>query len=273
MRAEPKDPLTKHAAAILTVVLSDAESWPTDAVDLFLRLFVEGPLSVGERGAANDESPEEAQQKRRAALQRINVSTATRKALTAIGKNLPATHRARVTDLLEEAAAQKARPKRFPIASPKQNRFADLGLKLLVIEELMYRQQVLEPRFTVHEFAKEYDKREISVESEGYRVIPEVQRYYKHLPIDDELLARVERLHQSSGLDGGAQFMRQLFPFWDPGMGDEPIKVTNKAIADLALLPNLKVISGLENSKPSRKLTAALADHGVTLLTEEAAEA
>ena len=209
--------------------------------------------------------------RRRRAVQRIAVSAATRKALQAVAKTLPAAYRQPVRDLLDEASAYASRPKRLPMPRPAENRFKDFGLKLLVIEELMYRRKALEPRFDIHEFAREYEKREISVESDGYAVIPEAERYFRNLGISDELLARVETLHQSSGLDGGPGFINHLFPFWDTGAGDEPIAVTAKAVADLALLPNLKRISGLENSKPGPKLLKALAELGVELAMEEEA--
>lgn len=209
--------------------------------------------------------------RRRKAVQRIAVSAATRKALQSVAKALPAAYRQPVRDLLDEAAAYASRPKRFPMPKPADNRFKDFGLKLLVIEELMYRQKALEPRFDIREFAREYEKREISVESDGYAVIPEAERYFRNLGISGDLLARVEVLHQSSGLDGGSEFINHLFPFWDPGVGDEPVAVTAKAVADLELLPNLKRISGLENSKPGSKLLKTLAERGVELVTEEEA--
>ncbi|MGD7704853.1 DUF6892 domain-containing protein [Microlunatus sp. Y2014] len=266
--ARRSDPLHRHATDILASVLDGIDAWPDETVTRFVRRFVDYPLGLLPK--ASDDTDEVAD-KRRRAVQQVAVSAANRKALTLINKRLPKAHREPVTALLNEAADHRNRPKVFPIAGPKENRFADLGLKLLVIEELMYRQGVLEPKFDVREFAREYDKREISVEDDGYKPIPEVQRYFKHLPIADDLLAKVERLHQSSGLDGGAEFMRQLHPFWDPGMGDEAIKVTNKAAQDLALLPNLTLISGLENSRPSKKLLTALADHGIKLVDEESA--
>lgn len=208
-------------------------------------------------------------ERRRKAVRRIAVSSGTRKALKTVAQKIPAAHRSAILGLLEEAESYASRPKQFPMPKPAENRFKDFGLKLLVIEELMYRQKVLTPQFDIHAFAEEYEKREISVEADGYDIIPEAERYFRNLAISDDDLARVETLHQSSGLDGGAQFLRHLFPFWDPGVGDEPIRVTDKAIADLALLPNLKQISGLENSKPSAKLLKALTTCGITLIDEE----
>ncbi len=208
--------------------------------------------------------------RRRKAAARVAVSPGTRKALDCAMQKVPDGCRRPLQDLLDEAAAYARRPKRFTMPKAAENRFRDFGLKLLVIEELMYRQQVLLPMFDIREFAGEYEKREISVESDGYEIIPEAAQYFRNLALSDELLARVETLHQSSGLDGGPVFMNHLFPFWDPGAGDEPVKVTNKAADDLALLPNLHRITGLENSEPGRSLLNALSARGIELSGEEA---
>ncbi|TCR03906.1 hypothetical protein [Neorhizobium sp. JUb45] len=203
------------------------------------------------------------------AVQRLAVSATTRKAFKVVKTKLPAPYGERIGALLDEVADYSNRPKLYPPHKPSENRFKDLGLKLLVIEQLMYQQKVLKPQFDIHLFAKEYEKREISVEIDGYEIIPEVETYFKNLAISDELLAKVETLHQSSGLDGGSEFIYHLYPFWDPGSGDEAIPVSDKAISDLELLPNLNSISGLENSKPSAKLLKALAARDIKVSTEE----
>ncbi len=203
------------------------------------------------------------------AVQRLAVSATTRKAFKVTRTKLPAPYSDRIGALLDEVEDYSSRPKLYPPHKPSENGFKDFGLKLLVIEELMYRQKVLKPQFDIHLFAKEYEKREISVEIDGYEIIPEVETYFKNLPISDELLAKVETLHQSSGLDGGSAFIYHLYPFWDPGSGDEAIPLSDKAITDLELLPNLKSISGLENSKPTSKLLKALALRDIKISTEE----
>lgn len=284
--------LIRHPLGIETLTQEEAIAMQRKAVENFRRIIAEDRYksSMGISAQSRKESDQERLReieaelalietdfgawngrRRRKAVQRIAVSATTRKALQAVAKALPKAHRQPVQELLDEAAAYASRPKRFPMPRPADNRFKDFGLKLLVIEELMYRQKVLEPRFDIHAFVREYEKREISVESDGYAVIPEAERYFRNLGIPDALLARVEVLHQSSGLDGGPKFMRHLFPFWDPGAGDEPVAVTAKAAADLELLPNLKRISGLENSKSGSKLLKALAARGVECVTEEEA--
>ena len=109
------------------------------------------------------------------------------------------------------------------------------------------------------------------MEDDGYDIIPEAKRYFQNLAIPDDLLVRVETLHQSSGLDGGSGFMDQLWPYFDAGCGCEPVPVTAKAIEDLAMLPNLRVITGLENSKPGKALLKALAQRNITLIDENTA--
>lgn len=209
--------------------------------------------------------------RRQGAVRALSSAATKRKALTVVARQLPAPFGPMAQALLDEAKADAARPKVFAIAKPAQNRFRDFGLKLLVIEELMYRQGVLLPKFDIHAFAAEYQKREINVDKDGYAIIPEAKAYFANLPTPDDLLARVERLHQSSGLDGGPRYIDHLFPFWDPGAGDDPVPVTAKAIADLDLLPNLTRISGLENSKPNRTLLAAVKARGIMLLPEDQA--
>ena len=204
------------------------------------------------------------------AARHVAVTRATRRCLETLTKALPADLRAPLTDLAARADAMTQRPRLYALPKTPDKTFRDIGLKLLVIEELMYRQPLLTPRFDIHAFAAEYSKRQISVEDDGDAPIPEVLAYFKALPIPPDLLAQVTRLHQSSGLDGGPAFIQHLHPFWDPGAGDGPIPVSAKAIDDLPHLPNLRVISGLEHSKPGAKLRAALKARGITLRREGA---
>ena len=144
----------------------------------------------------------------------------------------------------------------------------------MVIDELMYDQKCLLPIFDIRLFAEEWTKREISIEDDGYDIIPEARTYFKNLAIPDELLVHVEVLTQQSGLDGGGGVIQQMFPFWDPGAGDGPVPVTNKAVADLDLLPNLKCVVGLEHevNKPKPlKLMQELEKRGINIVHESAA--
>ncbi|WP_426171493.1 DUF6892 domain-containing protein [Pseudoduganella sp. R-34] len=115
--------------------------------------------------------------------------------------------------------------------------FSDLNFKLLVIQELMYVQGKLLPKFEVEEFVRRYTDREIQVKKEGYEVIPEVLAHFKELPIPPSLLAQVEKLD----FDGGNEIYRQVFPYWD-GECDTFDVISPE---DVKLVPNLKRMSSM----------------------------
>lgn len=171
--------------------------------------------------------------------------------------------------LLKETEEFESKPKKFPIGGTPEVVFKDIHFKLLVIEELMYKRKELTPAFDLREFAKEYTKREISIESDGYAIIPEALKFFKQLNIPHEKLALVEELYHDCGVDGGGKVLYQIWRFWDPGCGDEVLPISNKAVEDLQLLPNLKKFTGLEHSKPSKKLIKAFEDKGIELVEQE----
>ena len=170
-----------------------------------------------------------------------------------------------LTALLNDSIEFKNKPKRYSFDKNPKVVFKDFAFKLWVIEELMYKQELLKPKFDVREFAKEYDKRQIDVEHDGYNIIPEVQKYFKQLDIPLELLAQVKELGIDDGIFGGSDVYNQLWPFYDPGCGDELLPISNKAVDDLTLLPNLKKITGLELANPGKKLVKTLKEKGIEL--------
>lgn len=200
------------------------------------------------------------------AIRTIAVKKPVMKALQIVSKSFPE-HEARtpIQQLLKESLEFKNKPKKFPIPKSPQTKFRDFAFKLWVIEALMYEQALLTPKFDVREFAREYDKRQIDVEQDGYEIIPEVKKYFQNTDIPHELLQEVTHLVIDDGIWGGAEVYNQLWPFYDPGCGDTVLPVTNKAIDDLDLLPNLKKITGLETSNPSKKLLIALEERGIAL--------
>ncbi|MEN9867108.1 MAG: hypothetical protein RL748_2698 [Pseudomonadota bacterium] len=135
-----------------------------------------------------------------------------------------------------------------------KQQFKDLNFKLLVIEELMYTRKTLLPCFDLHEFAKQYCEREILIEKEGYAVLPEALAYFEGLLIPDALLAQVETL----GFDGGNEVYRQIFRYWDGECDSFEVG----GIEDVALLPNLKEISGMSEAFVAR-FAGELAKKGI----------
>lgn len=207
-----------------------------------------------------------------AAAAHLAKANGARKTVEVIAKALPDDLAAPLTEVLAEAT--KTRPTTFAMPKATDNRFQDLGFKLMVIDELMYTQKRLLPAFDIRTFAKEWTEREISIEDDGYAIIPEAQTYFQNLAIPAELLAHVEIITQKSGLDGEAKVSTQMTPFWDPGCGDGPVPVTDKAVADLDLLPNLKCVIGLDheiNAPAPTKLLTALEDRGINMVNEELA--
>jgi len=131
--------------------------------------------------------------------------------------------------------------------------FKDFNFKLLIIEELMYRKKLIQPEFDVYKFVKQYDKRKIDIEEEGYDPIPEVIAYFKELKIDQSLAPEVTELYQ----DGGNEVYLQIVPLWD---GEDDIyDITS--FADVDHFPNLKKMT-LFNSEP--EVYAALKSKGIT---------
>ena len=122
--------------------------------------------------------------------------------------------------------------------------FKNFNFKLSVIEELMFTKKLLKPEFDVYDFVKDYNKREIDIDSEGYEIIPEVKKYFQNLEINKNLAKEIEELN----LDGGNTIYGQLCPFWD---GEDDL-FTIKSISEDEIIqfPNLKKITDtlLENN-------------------------
>jgi hypothetical protein len=112
--------------------------------------------------------------------------------------------------------------------------FKNFNFKLTVIEELMYTKKLLKPEFDVYDFARDYAKREIDVDSEGYEIIPEVKKYFQNMEIAKEMAREIEILD----LDGGNKVYGQLCPFWDGE--DDLFTIKNIAEDELKQFQNLK---------------------------------
>ncbi len=110
-------------------------------------------------------------------------------------------------------------------------KFKDFNFKLAVIQELMYNQGLLEPKFEIYEFARNYTGRKIDIDHEGYAIIPEAKAYFEKIELSEEQLSKVTSLYQ----DGGNDVYMNLYPFWD---GEDNI-FNIKSTEDIKLLPNL----------------------------------
>ncbi|MFF0110099.1 DUF6892 domain-containing protein [Streptomyces hirsutus] len=138
-------------------------------------------------------------------------------------------------------------------------RFKDFNFKLVVIEQLMYIDEKLTPRFSLAGLLKEKglgdDSWEYAQEHDlAYKVVPEARAYFESLEIGDELLAGVEELC----MDGGNRVYQECAPVWD---GEDDL-FDIASLDDLALLPNLRRVLGTEFLGPG--LVDVLESRGVT---------
>ncbi|WP_326770863.1 hypothetical protein OG978_45185 (plasmid) [Streptomyces sp. NBC_01591] len=123
--------------------------------------------------------------------------------------------------------------------------FSDFNFKLLVIEKLMYWDEVLTPQFSLGGHMREQsgitDLYQYVVDNDlAYKVLPEARAYFEGLDIPDELLLTVDELT----IDGGHQVYQECAPVWDGE--DELFDV--RSLADLALVPNLQRIVGADEA-------------------------
>ena len=82
--------------------------------------------------------------------------------------------------------------------------FDNFNFKLAIIQELMYEQNVLEPRFNVYSFC-ESEKLSVDPEDFDETPIPEVEAYFERLEIPKEYAQNVE----SQSLGGFRAYARQ----------------------------------------------------------------
>ena len=126
----------------------------------------------------------------------------------------------------------------FPLTEEKCVQFKSFNFKLAVVQELMYVQEVLKPKFDVYDFCENYTKRDIDPEEYYFEIIPEVKKWFKDLPIPASLASLVTELY----FDGGNEIYAQLIPFWDGESDDFDIESLTEE--DIRQFPNLKTIDG-----------------------------
>ncbi|MFF3327333.1 DUF6892 domain-containing protein [Streptomyces sp. NPDC002889] len=125
--------------------------------------------------------------------------------------------------------------------------FKDFNFKLIVVEQLMYTDETLTPRFHLDDLLQEKglgdDPWEYAYQHGlAYKVVPEARSHFESLEISDELLATVEELV----MDGGNQVYTECSPIWD---GEDDLYDV-ASLDDLELLPNLRRVLGSEFLDP-----------------------
>ena len=101
------------------------------------------------------------------------------------------------------------RPKNDYVIKPVRGKtleFTDLNFKLLVIDELMYNQEILDPPFYLSEYAEHAG---LDLEEHLGETIEGALRYFEELPIPAKLAKEVDVLEQDGGLQIYAETVYQ----------------------------------------------------------------
>ena len=131
---------------------------------------------------------------------------------------------------------------KIPKLTEETLEFKDFNFKLMVIQALMYEQNVLTPKFDIEEFAEQC-KNEIDLQS--MEPVDEVVKYFKKLPIPKSMAELITTLTP----DGGDEIYAQVSPGWD---GEDDWYYVKKGI-DAAQFPNLKSVYDLFFSEKAKK--------------------
>ncbi|WPO70103.1 MULTISPECIES: hypothetical protein [unclassified Streptomyces] len=121
--------------------------------------------------------------------------------------------------------------------------FKDFNFKLVVIDALMYRRDLLTPAFDLDTRMRErgIDIPAVYVLENDVddKVLDESRTFFEELEIGDKLLAEVETLC----FDAGHEIYRHCAPAW----GGEDDLFDIHSLDDLALLPNLKRVTAVDD--------------------------
>ncbi|WP_312715069.1 DUF6892 domain-containing protein [Corynebacterium flavescens] len=128
---------------------------------------------------------------------------------------------------------------KHPVSDEPLLEFLSLPFRLAVIQELMYEQDLLKPRFDVYDFAADQGDQSFNPEDTGLECIPSVLEWFRTLPIPARLAERVEEIV----FDGGNEIYLQLIPQWDGE--DGAFHMESLSESDIVALPQLKKVQDL----------------------------
>ena len=137
--------------------------------------------------------------------------------------------------------------------------FVDDNFKLVVINQLMYVQSVLTPRFDRQAFLNSFDEYELEDEEgdieDGY--VEEIVAHFRALPLTPQHLAQVEELEVNA--------VSPIYPQIDEYWGGDGDWFNPATYADVALLPNLRKITlcCMHDEETDLSALAALRERGI----------
>ena len=149
----------------------------------------------------------------------------------------------------KEPEQKTAKAQKYKLSKPTEPvlHFDTFNFKLAVMEVLMYEKGLLIPKLDAYEFAREYSRRKIDIDAEGYEPIPEIHKWLEKYPVPERLALEVTEIE----MDGGSEIYSQLYPFWDGEDGAFDLNTITEA--ELRQFPNLGHIT-LMSSKPEQVL-------------------
>ncbi|GAA1643937.1 MULTISPECIES: DUF6892 domain-containing protein [Brevibacterium] len=127
-----------------------------------------------------------------------------------------------------------------------------------IIQELMYEQGVLEPRFDVDDFARDRGPHSFDPQDYMGEMIPSVRTWFRKLPVPAALAENIEHLV----LDGGNDIYLQLIPQWDGE--DESFDIRSLKDDDVAPFAKLRSVDDVGGFLGPRA-RKTLEDRGITV--------
>lgn len=112
--------------------------------------------------------------------------------------------------------------------------FTDINFKLAVVQQLMYKKGLLEPKFDIYRFAELYDGKEIDTDSDT--IIKPALNWFKKLPVPKRLAAEIEEISS----DGGDDVYMNIIPLWDGE--DDVFDIKTITPEEIKQFPNLKSV-------------------------------
>ena len=110
----------------------------------------------------------------------------------------------------KEPEQKAAKAQKYKLSKPTEPvlTFTSFNFKLAVMEVLMYEKGLLAPKLDAHEFAREYSRRKIDIDAEGYEPIPEIRKWLEKYPVPARLAPEVTEIE----MDGGSEIYTQSVP-------------------------------------------------------------
>ncbi|WP_371030379.1 hypothetical protein [Pseudoclavibacter sp. JSM 162008] len=111
--------------------------------------------------------------------------------------------------------------------------------RLAILNELMFVQRVLGPRFNLYDFAQDQGAKNFDPDAYYDTMIPSVRAWLRRYPIPTRVAGKVEELV----LDGGNEIYAQLIPQWDGE--DSSFDIATITDHDLAPFTNLRRVDDI----------------------------